>query len=98
MVRHETLTFLLGLLACCVGVGVVLAALVLGFSIEATPSAITNSAKGHTIAVPALVAVVTGVVALAGRRRRWGLAVSCVAAAAAVVAVLLTILIPGSEV
>ena len=65
-----------------------------GFSIEADPVAIADSAKGHRIAVPA---VVTGVVALAGRRRGWALAVDCVAAAAAVVAVLLTVLLPGGE-
>ena len=68
-----------------------------GFSIEADPVAIADSAKGHRIAVPAVPAVVAGVVALAGRRRRWALAVGCVAAAAAVVAVLLTVLLPGGE-
>jgi hypothetical protein len=97
MVRHETLTFLLSLLACCVGVVIVLAALVLGFTFEATPSDMIDSAKGHKIAVPAVVALVTGVVALAGRRRRWGLAVGCAAAAAAVLAILLTILIPDGD-
>ena len=65
-----------------------------GFSIEADPVAIADSVEGHRIAVPA---VVTGVVALAGRWRGWALAVDCVAAAAAVVAVLLTVLLPGGE-
>ena len=95
MARHETPTLALGLLAFCTGVVVVLLALVLGFSIEATPSDVADSAKGHLIAVPAVVAIVVGVVALAGRRHGWSLAVACVGAAAAVVAVLLTILLPG---
>ena len=97
MARHETATFLLGLLAACTGVVVLLVALVLGFSIEATSSDIANSAKGHRIAPPAVVALIAGVVALAGRRRGWALAVGCVAAAAAVLAVLLTVVLPGGE-
>jgi hypothetical protein len=95
MARNETPTLALGLVAFCAGVVVLLLALVLGFNIEATPRAMADSAKGQLIAIPAVVAVVAGVVALAGRRRAWALAVGCVGAAAAVVAVLLTILIPS---
>jgi hypothetical protein len=97
MARHETATLTLGLLASVVGAVVVLVALWLGFSIEADPVAVADSAKGHRIAVPAVVAVVTGIVALAGRRHGWALAVGGVAGAAAVVAVLLTVLLPGGE-
>jgi hypothetical protein len=42
-----------------------------------------------------VVALIAGVVAIAGRRIGWAFAVSCVGAAAAVVAVLLAILLPG---
>ncbi len=95
MARHEKPTLALGLLTFCAGVVVVLLALVLGFNIESTPRAVADSAKGHLIAIPAVIALVAGVVALNGRRRSWGLAVGCVGAAAAVVAVLLTVLVPG---
>ena len=95
MARHETPTLALGLLAACTGAVVLLVALVLGAYIEATPRAIVRSAKGHRIAVPAVVALVAGVVALVGRRRGWAFAVGCVGAAAAVVAVLLTVLLPS---
>ena len=71
MARHETPTLALGLLAFFVGMVVLLMALSLGFYIEATPRAIADSAKGHRIAVPAVVALVAGVVALSRRRRRW---------------------------
>jgi hypothetical protein len=97
MARHETATFALGLLAICAGVVVLLVALYLGFNIEGTPRAVADSAKGQAIAIPAVVALVAGVVALAGRRRGWALAVGCVGAAAAVLAVLLTVLLPGGE-
>ena len=95
MARHETPALALGLLAACTGVVVLLLALLLGAYIEATPRAIVRSAKGHRIAVPAAVALVAGVVALAGRRRGWALVVGCVGAAAAVVAVVLTVLLPS---
>jgi hypothetical protein len=97
MAQHQTPTFVLGLLAICTGVWVLLVALYLGFTIEANRSAVADSAKGHRIAPPAVVALVAGVVAIAGRRRGWALAVGCVAAAAAVLAVLLTVLLPGGE-
>ena len=95
MRRGEHPTLGLGLLAFCTGVVVVLLALVLGFSIEGTPSEMADSAKGHRIAVPAVVALLAGVVALNARRHRWALAVAWVGTAAAVVAVLLTVLLPG---
>ena len=95
MARRTTATLALGLLSVSAGVVVLLAALLLGSYIEATPRAIVRSAKGHRIAVPAVVALVAGVVALVGRRRGWALAVGCVGAAAAVVAVLLTVLLPS---
>jgi hypothetical protein len=95
MARHARPALALGCLSVCAGGVVLLAALYLGFYIEADLRAMARSAKGHQIAVPAVVAVVVGFVAVAGHRRRWGLAVACVAAAAAVVAVLLTILIPN---
>ena len=95
MARLERPTAALGLVAVGAGVLVLLIALYLGFYIEATPRAIARSAKGHQIAPPAVVAVVGGVVALLGRRRGWALAVGCVGAAAAVVAVLLTVLLPS---
>ena len=90
MARHARPTLALGLLAICAGVVVLLLALVLGFHIEGTPRAVADSTKGQRIAVPAVVAVVAGAVALAGRPRGWALAVGCVGGAAAVVAVLLT--------
>lgn len=95
MARHEGPTFALGLLAVSAGMVVVLMALLLGVYIEATPRAIARSAKGHQIAVPAVVAVVAGVVTLVGRRHRWALAVGCVGAAAAAVAVALAIVLPS---
>jgi hypothetical protein len=95
LTRRETPTLTLGLLALSAGVVVLLLALVLGFNIEATPRAIADSAKGQLIAVPAVVALLAGVVALAARRRGWALAVGGLGAAAAVVAVLLTVVVPG---
>ena len=95
MAQHERPTLALGLFAFCAGVVVLLLALMLGFHIESTPRAVADSAKGQLIAIPAAIALVTGVVALSGRRRSWGLAVGWVGAAAAVVAVLLTLLLPG---
>ena len=95
MQRSENPALALGLLALCAGVVVVLYALVLGFSIEASPQDTLDSAKGQRIAVPAVVALVAGVVGLAGRRRRWGLVVTAVGAAAAVVAVLMAVLLPS---
>jgi hypothetical protein len=95
MALHERPTLLLGLLSCCAGVVVALIALLLGISIDATPSDMADSAKGHVIAIPAVIAIVAGVVAVGGFRRRWGLGVGCVAAGSAVVAVLLTLLLPG---
>ncbi len=95
MARHETTTLALGLLAFCAGVVVLLMALLLGFYIEATPRASADSAKGQLVAVPGVVALVAGVVALTGRRRAWALVVACVGVAAAVVAVLLLVLVPG---
>lgn len=95
MTRRETLTAALGLLAVCAGVVVLLLALVLGFHIEGSARAIADSAKGQRIAIPSTVALVAGAVALAGRSRGWALGVSCVGVAAAVLAVVLTILLPG---
>jgi hypothetical protein len=95
MARHQTATFLLGVLAICAAVVVLLVALYLGASFEASPRDVANSAKGHQMAPPAVVALIAGVVAIAGRRRGWALAVGCVGAAAAVVAVLLAVLLPG---
>lgn len=93
MTRTQRAATTLGLLAVIAGVVVLLVALSLGFYIEATPRAIARSAKGHQIAVPAVIAVVAGVVALVGRRRGWSLAVGSVGAVAAVVAVVLTAVI-----
>ena len=89
--------FALGLLACCVAVVVLLYALYLGAQLATASEGVANSAKGQAIAVPAAIALVAGVVAAAGRRRGWALAVGCGAAAAAVVAVLLAVLLPGGE-
>ena len=97
MARRAMAALALGLLAICAAVVVLLVALYLGAYIEATPRAIVRSAKGHRIAPPAGVALVAGVVAIAGRRHGWALAVGCVGAAAAVLAVLLTVLLPGGE-
>ena len=47
----------------------------------------------NIVSVP--VGLVALLVALAGRRRSWALAVGCAGAAAAVVAVVLTILLPS---
>ncbi len=95
MARYERATFALGLLALSAGVVVSLMALLLGFYVDATPRAIARSAKGHQIAVPAVVALVAGVVALVGRRHGWALAVGCVGSAAAIVAVMLAVLLPS---
>lgn len=95
MVRSETPTLALGLLAFCGGVVILLVAAALGFHFGSDPSIIADIAKAQRIAVPAVVAVVTGVIALAGRRRSWAFAVACVGAAAAVVAGLLAIVLPG---
>ena len=76
---------------------VLLQALYLGAQIEATTAAAADSAKGQAIAVPAAIALVAGVVAAAGHRRRWALAVGCGAATAAVLAVLLAVLFPRGE-
>ncbi len=99
MARQETsrLPLGLGLVACCTGGVVVLLALYLGFYFEATPNALARSAKGHRIAVPAVVALVAGIVAVLRWQRRWALVVGGVAAAAAVVAVALAVLLPGGE-
>ena len=97
MRRHETAASVLGLVALGGGLVVVLLALYLGFSIEGTPKAVADSAKGHRIAVPAVIALVAGVVALAGRRHGWALVAAGLGVAAAVVAVLLTLLVPGGE-
>jgi len=95
MARHTRATLALGLLAFCTGGVVVLLALYLGFYIEADEEATVNSAKGQKIAVPAVIALLAGAVAAAGWNRRWGFAVGCVAAGAAVVAVVLTLVLPG---
>lgn len=94
---RETATIALGLLAFCTGVIVLLLALALGFHIEATESDLADSTKGQQIAIPAVIAVVVGVVACSRRRRGWALTVGWIGTAAAVVAVLLTILLPGGE-
>jgi len=94
---RETALIALGLLAFCAGLILVMRALLLGFYIEGTPSAMADSAKGQRIAVPAVVALLAGVVALAGRRRGWAFPVAWVGVAAAVVAVLLSVLLPGGE-
>jgi hypothetical protein len=95
--RDEMPTLALGLLAFCAGVIVLLLALMLGFHIESSPQADADTAKAQAMAVPALTALVLGVVALAGRRRGWAVTVGWVAVAAAVVAVLLTALLPGGK-
>jgi nitrate reductase gamma subunit len=95
MQRSENPALALGLLAFCAGVVVVLYALVLGFTIEASPQDALDSAKGQRIALPAVVAVLAGVVGLAARRRRWGVVVTAVGAVAGVVAVLLAVLLPS---
>ncbi|MBM9467447.1 hypothetical protein [Nakamurella leprariae] len=95
MARRETPTVALGLLACCTGVVVLLLALILGFSIEGTPRAVADSAKGQRIAFPAVIAVLAGIVALGGRRHGWAFVVGILGALAAVVAVALAVLLPG---
>ncbi len=94
---RETGILFLGLLAFCIGVVVLLLALLLGFHLQSSPSADADTAKAQQIGIPALVALVVGIVALAGRRRGWALTVGSVGAAAAVVAVLLTALLPGGD-
>jgi hypothetical protein len=94
---RETALIALGLLAFCTGLLVVMRALLLGFYIEGTPNALADATKGQQIAIPAVVALLAGVVALAGRRRGWAFPVAWLGVAAAAVAVLLTILLPGGE-
>jgi riboflavin transporter FmnP len=94
---RETALVGLGLLGFCAGLIILLVALALGFHFESSPSADADTAKAQQIAVPAVVALVTGVVALAARRRAWAVTVAWVAAGAAIVAILLTILLPGAE-
>ncbi len=93
--RDEMPALALGLLAFCAGVIVLMLALALGFHLQSTPEADADLAKGQRMAIPAVVALVTGIVALAGRRRDWGVTIGWVAAGAAVVAVLITVLLPG---
>lgn len=94
MTRQVAATTVLGRLAVGVGIVVVLFALYLGFHIEGTPEALARSAKGHRIAVPAVLAVVAGLIALLARPRRWALPVACGGAVAAVVAGLLAVVLP----
>ena len=93
--RSEMPTLALGLLAFCVGVIFLMVAFVLGAHLQSSPSADANTIKAQVIAVPAGVALVTGVVSLAARRRDWAVTVGWVGAGAAVVAVLLNVLFPG---
>ena len=95
MTRSERPILALGLLAFCTGVIVLMLALLLGFHIGSSVNADINTAKGQLIAVPAAIALVTGVVTLSGRRRHWAFAVGWVGVAAAAVAVLLTVVVPG---
>ena len=97
MARHERATLALGLLAFCAGVTVLLVALALSFYIESSPAVIADIRKAQRIAIPAVGALVAGVVALNARRRDWGFVVACVGAAAGVLAVLLTFLLPGGD-
>ena len=97
MARSETPIVFLGLLAFCTGVIVLLLALGVGFHLESSPEADVDTAKAQQMAIPALVALVVGVVTLAGRRRAWAMTLGYVGAAAAVVAVLLTVLLPGGQ-
>jgi hypothetical protein len=93
--RRQPATLVLGLVALGAGVAVLLYALILGFHIEGTPQALADSAKGQRIAVPAVVAVLCGAVAVGGRSRGWALPVGGVGALAAALAVLLSVLLPG---
>lgn len=95
MARNERAMLALGLVPFCTGVVVLLLAFVLGLSIEGTPQALADAAKAQRMAVPAAVAVIAGVVSLSGRRRNWAFAVGWVAVAAAAVAVLFTVVLPG---
>lgn len=92
---RETALVALGLLAFCTGFIILLVAFALGLHFASSPSADADTAKAQQIAVPAVVALVTGVVALTARRRAWAMTVAWVGAGAAVVAILLTVLLPG---
>lgn len=95
MAHRERVTLGLGLLAFTAGVIVLLVALVLGFHIVGNPDALVRSAKGQQIAVPGVIAVLAGIVALTGRRRGWSLVVAAVGVGAALVAVLLIFVLPS---
>lgn len=91
----ETRLVALGLLAFCAGVIVLMLALLHMVHLQSSPQGDKDTVKGQLMAVPAVVALVTGIVALSGRRRDWALTVGRIGAAAGVVAVLLTVLLPG---
>ena len=94
-VRSEMPTLALGLLSFCLGVIFLMVAFVLGFHLESSPAADANTVKAQVVAIPAVVALVAGVVALARRRRSWSVTVGWVGVGAAVLAVLLNALFPG---
>lgn len=101
MVQRETprekAMVALGLLAVCAGVIVLLLAFVLGFHLQSSPRADADTRKAQLVAVPAVIALVAGVLELTGRRRRWALAVGWLGAAAVLVAVVLLIVLPGGR-
>lgn len=93
--RSETPTVALGLLAFCTGAIVLMIAFTLCFQLSSSDEAMAEAAKGRTIAVPAVIALVVAVVTLSGRRCQWAFAVGWAGAAVAVIAVLLTVFLPG---
>ena len=87
----QTATLAVGLLAFIAGLLLLVVALALGFHLEVEYA--SRTAKAQRIAIPAVFAVVAGIVTSAKRRRPWARALGWMGIAAAVVAVLLNALL-----
>lgn len=90
----QTATLALGLLAFVAGVLLLLGAFLLGLHLEV--EYVGRTAKAQRIAIPAVVAVIAGIVTSAKRRRHWARALGWVGVAAAVVAVLFNLLLTSA--
>lgn len=87
----QTATLAVGLLAFISGLLLLFVALMLGFHLEVEHAG--RTAKAQRIAIPAVSAVVAGILTSAKRRRPWARAVGWTGIAAAVVAALLNMLL-----
>lgn len=87
----QTATLAMGLLAFIAGLLLLVVALALGFHLEVEYAG--RTAKAQKTAIPAVFAVVAGILTSAKRRRPWARALGWTGIAAAVVAVLLNVLL-----